>query len=88
MFSLKSRLVERREKTRVPTAKQADILYCNRACRMACTVVDISRSGARLRPSEPMLLPNEIELHFAPNTNIKCEVIHRTGDEIGVHFLR
>lgn len=88
MFALKAKFTERRKSRRIPTSKKATILYRNNACRMPCSVVEISKSGARLRPTEPMLLPNEIELLFAPSTKIRCEVIHRTGDEIGVHFLR
>ena len=87
MFMQATRLSNRRKSSRIPTSKTAFILLRNNAFRMPCTVVDISRHGARLRPEDTMLLPNEFSLQFEPNQSIPCEIVHRTGNEVGVRFL-
>lgn len=87
MFMQMHRFNNRRKSSRIPTTKSAFILFRNNACRMPCTVVDISKAGARLHPEDTMLLPNEFKLQFGSNKSVLCEIVHRTGTEIGVRFI-
>ena len=87
MLALSRRIFERRHKPRYAVSKNAKILFRDRSCQMKCAVVEISNSGARLKPHDAGLLPNEFELVLTPGQQVKCEAVHRTGSEIGVRFL-
>ena len=87
MLGIGRRLRERRSTPRYTVSKDSKILFRNRSCQMKCTVAELSNSGARLRPTDVGLLPNEFDLILSPGQQVKCEVIHRTGTEIGVRFL-
>lgn len=87
MLALGRRLMERRNAPRYTASKNSKILFRNGSCQMKCTVIDLSNKGARLEPSEPGLLPNEFDLVLSPGQQVKCEAVHRTGNEIGVRFL-
>ncbi|NIY16299.1 MAG: hypothetical protein GWM98_16070 [Nitrospinaceae bacterium] len=54
---------------------------------MKCTIVEISNSGARLRPTDALILPNEFTLKISPEQEVLCEAIRRSEFEIGVRFL-
>ena len=87
MLAIPKRLFERRKNPRYQVSKNAKILFRNRSCQMKCVIAEISNTGARLQPADAGLLPNEFELIVAPGQNVKCEAVHRTGEEIGVRFL-
>jgi hypothetical protein len=87
MFALRGRLFERRKNSRLPVSKTAKILYMNGSCKMSCTILEISKSGAALLPADAGLLPNRFELLIASGTRVKCEAIHRSAERIGVRFL-
>ena len=87
MLGLGRRFIERRNTPRYAVSKDARILFRNRSCQMKCAIVEISNSGARLQPSDTVLLPNEFELVMSPTQRVTCEVIHRTASEVGVRFL-
>ena len=79
-------LFDRRKKQRYEISTKAKILLANSSFQMACEIVEISNSGARLRPADATLLPNEFVLLVSPGKKVKCEAVHRTGREIGVRF--
>lgn len=87
MLGIGRRIRERRSAPRYTISKDSKILFRNRSCQMKCSVVELSNSGARLRPTDPALLPNEFDLVLSPGQQVKCEAVHRTGNEIGVRFL-
>jgi len=87
MLGLGRRLIERRKTPRYSTSNDARILFRNRSCQMKCAIVEVSNKGARLKPSDPVLLPNEFELVMSPTQRVICEVVHRTASEVGVRFL-
>lgn len=87
MFAISRRFLDRRKEPRFTISKGSKIFFRNGSCQMACTIVEISNKGARLFPADAMLLPNEFELLISPGTKVKCEVIHRSANEIGVRFL-
>ena len=87
MLGLGRRFIERRNSPRYSVSKDARILFRNRSCQMKCAIVEISNTGARLQPSDTVLLPNEFELVMSPKQRVTCEVVHRTASEVGVRFL-
>jgi len=87
MLSIARRWSERRNAPRYAVSQNAKILFRNRSCQMKCAILEISNAGARLKPSDAGLLPNEFELVISPKQQVKCEAIHRTETEIGVRFL-
>lgn len=78
---------DRRNDERIRTYKKAIILYYNNACQMSCTILDYSKNGARLKTVDPLLLPGRFDLRFAADLTLKCDVVRRSGDEIGVKFI-
>jgi len=54
---------------------------------MGCSILDISESGARLRPQEPVFVPDSFRLRLSPTLTIGCEVVHRSQGDIGVAFV-
>lgn len=87
MLGVGRRLFERRKQPRYSVSNDARILLRNGSFQMPCAIVEIARSGARLRPTDASLLPNEFELLVSPGKKVRCEAIHRCGNEIGVRFL-
>lgn len=81
------RFFDRRKHTRHLLSKDAKILLRNNSFQLPCSIIEIAKSGARLRPADGALLPNEFRLLVSSGEKIWCEVIHRSGDEIGVRFL-
>lgn len=86
MLTISKRLFARCKTTRYPTSKEGKILFRNRSCQMNCKILEISNTGARLLPDDPVLLPNEFDLVITPEQRVKCETVHRSVTEIGVQF--
>ena len=78
---------DRRDDARIKTYKKAMILYYNNACQMKCTILDYSKNGARLKTVDPLLLPSRFDLRFAADLTVKCDIVRRVGNEIGVRFV-
>jgi hypothetical protein len=55
---------------------------------VACVIVDISHTGARLQVPEPADVPNEFALLIGgrPDVRRRCRVVWRSHDLIGVRF--
>ncbi len=87
MLAIRQRLVERRENARYLIAKDAKILFDDRRNEMSCTIVEMSKSGARLHPAHSKTLPDVFVLVIAPGEEVNCEVVHRADLEIGVRFV-
>lgn len=87
MFGGSLRLFDQRKHPRHLLGKDAKILLHNNSFQISCSIVEIAKSGARLRPGDAALLPNEFHLLVSSGKKVRCEVIHRFGDEIGVRFL-
>jgi hypothetical protein len=87
MIGLNGQLFERRKDRRLTASIDAMILFMNGSCRMSCTILEISKSGATLRPADLAVLPNGFELLIASGMKVKCEAIHRSADTVGVRFI-
>ena len=54
---------------------------------MGCHILDISETGASLKPSDIFLCPNEFVLKPDVGSTHDCEVIWRKGEMVGVRFV-
>lgn len=67
--------------------KGAIVAFNNRHCTVACTVRDISATGARLRSDGSINIPDTFELLIElDGVEADCEVVWRKGNEVGVRF--
>ncbi len=59
--------------------------------RVACSMSDISQTGARLTITDPSIPVTHKEFFLAISTSgavhRRCEVIRRDGDQLGVRFV-
>jgi hypothetical protein len=78
---------ERRVKPRRRTLKQAQLIFRDGHCLIDCTVLDMSESGARLKPLEPMSCPDEFDLKLKYGPRRPCEVVWQKGGVLGVRFV-
>jgi hypothetical protein len=80
---------ERRIGTRQKSFLQGRIYYNNRRASIDCLVRDISPTGARLKFSAAVTMPEVVELYI-PNKDefYRAQVQWNRGEEIGVHFMR
>lgn len=78
---------DRRARPRRTLLRDAKILYKNRGCFMDCVIVNISESGAKLRPADMPLCPDEFSLQLHGGHFLDCEVIWRRQNVLGVRFV-
>ena len=78
---------ERRAWHRRTLLRNAKILYKNRSCVMDCVIVNISESGAKLRPADMPLCPDEFALQLHAGHYLDCEVVWRRQNVLGVRFV-
>lgn len=83
---LKGDRSERRNHARVKALRRGRIVYGVEPNAMRCFIVDISTTGARLRPAETEDLPDSFELHLEHDLSLQCDVIFRSESELGVSF--
>jgi hypothetical protein len=82
-----SAAAERRLLQRRRSLLGAQIIFRNGDCSMTCQVLDISETGALLRPLELALCPNKFVLRPRFDPPRECEVIWRKGEVLGVRFV-
>lgn len=87
MLAIRQRLIERRRNARYMISKNAKILFNDGRGEMSCTIIEMSNTGARLHPADPLALPDSFDLVIAPGEEAKCQVVHRADLEIGVRFI-
>jgi hypothetical protein len=78
---------ERRVRVRQRSFLQGRLYFNNRRSSLDCLVRDISGTGAKLKVSDSVAIPEIVELHI-PNKDetYRARVQWRTGFEIGVTF--
>jgi hypothetical protein len=79
--------LERRRSSRAAVIKSATLVFNQGNCTMDCHVLDLSKTGARLKPSDILTCPNEFTLKFQQGAAHHCEVKWRRGSMVGVRFL-
>jgi len=77
---------DRRREKRERTLKFGKIVYAGSSCIMDCTLLDITEGGARLKPADIMICPEEFVLKIQYGETKNCEVRWRKGTELGVRF--
>ena len=85
--ALATATVERRHFSRRRSLLGAQIIFRNGNCSMSCHILDISETGASLRPVEATMCPNKFALKPRFDPPRECEVIWRKGDVLGVRFV-
>jgi len=77
-----------RDSHRKRVLQSAVIAFHGRHTTLDGAVRDISDTGARIRVSDPMLVPDEFVLLIdLEGLEVDCEIAWRTDKEIGAHFL-
>jgi hypothetical protein len=77
---------ERRREKRERTLRHGKIIYSGSSCMMDCLVLDLTEGGARIKPADIMICPEEfvLKIQYSPLRN--CEVVWRKNTELGVRF--
>ena len=78
---------EKRRQQRDRVLRHARIIYSASSCTMDCIVMDLSENGARIKPSDMLLCPEEFTLRVPFGTSRDCEVVWRRNTEVGVRFM-
>ena len=78
---------EKRRASRSRVLKGATVVFNGGNCSMTCQVLDLTKSGARLKPEDILLCPNEFRLKLHHGSVHDCEVRWRKGNILGVRFL-
>jgi hypothetical protein len=76
---------DRRSSTRQKSFLQGRVMFNNRRSSVDCIVRELSESGARLKFSTPVAVPEVFELHI-PNKDetFRAHVIWNDGTDVGV----
>jgi hypothetical protein len=78
---------EKRRARRTRVIKAAVIVFNDSHCSMDCQVLDLSKTGARLKPADNLVCPEQFTLKFPNGPVHLCEVKWRKGNILGVCFL-
>lgn len=83
---LKGEREDRRRDVRVRTLRRCRVIFGEQGEGMRCFLMDLSNSGARLRPANAEEVPDSFELEIESDLKVPCKVIRRTDNELGVAF--
>jgi hypothetical protein len=74
---------------RHPLRYGAWVALGNDAPAKACTVADVSETGARLELESPGELPKEFWLLLSRDGKVRrrCEVVWQTGGQVGARYM-
>ena len=78
---------ERRGSPRKRTIRRASIVIDGMAEVMEGTILDISETGAKIRPADIAAMPPRFELRCGFGRSYRCEVVRRSAFYLGVQFL-
>lgn len=78
---------DRRGTPRKRTLQKGELFYLDSAAAVECVVLDVSDTGARLRPMDVLSCPPQFRLRGPDGALKHCEVIWRDETHIGVRFL-
>ena len=80
-------VADRRAAPRKRTLQKGEIGFIDSHAAIECVVLDISETGARLRPTDVKSVPEKFRLRGPDGTKRLCEVVWRDSQKIGVRFL-
>jgi PilZ domain len=78
---------DRRASPRIRTIKRASILIDGKAQIMDGMVLDMSATGAKIRPANIAELPARFELRCGFGRTYNCEIVRRSAFYLGVQFV-
>ena len=78
---------EGRAAPRHRTLKGGKIVINDGFSTFACTVRNLSETGALLKVPSVVGIPDSFQLHREDGTKYNCTVARRTGTELGVSFV-
>ena len=78
---------ERRASSRRMLLRNVKIVYDSRSSKMDCAIVNISRTGAKLRPADMPRCPDHFSFELHSGHYLDCEVIWRRQNVLGVKFV-
>jgi len=70
-----------------PVLKGALIVFNGGHCTLGCQILDMSETGALVRPSDILLCPSEFVLQPRVGSPRYCEVVWRKTDMVGVRYI-
>ena len=79
---------DQRDRHRAKVIRTGQIVFGGKNGNMGCTVMDLSRHGARLRPDDPFQCPDEFSLIIKEMEERSCRIVWRAGLYVGVNFLK
>ena len=77
----------RRQTRRIKAAKQLRIVPNDGSEAIFGVLIDLSKSGARLRPMINKDIPDEFDLELEAGLSVPCKVVYRNDGAIGVKFI-
>ena len=78
---------ESRAAPRKKILKVGTIVFQNDSCTMPCAILDLADGGAKLKPADVTLLPEQFRLDIRHGESHNCEVVRRTLDQVAVRFI-
>src|SRR5437764_3555635 len=82
-----SSFTNRRAHIRPRALKNSLIVFNEGQCTMKCHILEVSDSGAKLVPADPLLCPKEFVLKPQIGPSDECEVVWRKGTQVGVTYV-
>lgn len=78
---------DRRAAKRTRAIQKGLIIFKAGNCTQPCAILDISETGARLRPLDSVTVPERFQLRDHKSKIRECAVMWRQGATMGVEFL-
>ena len=78
---------ERRSAKRHRTIQKGLITFKDSHCDQPCAILDMSETGAKLRPLDAVIVPERFQLRDHKSKIHECAVKWRQGSTMGVKFL-
>lgn len=85
--ALTEAIAERRGSPRHRTLQRAQLTFRGGMCSMSAHILNVSETGALLRPLDMALCPNDFVLRPRFDPPHQCEVVWRKGEVLGVRFV-
>lgn len=79
--------LERRGSPRHRTLQRAQLTFRGGMCSMSGHILNVSETGALLRPQDMAFCPNNFVLRPRFDPPHECEVVWRKGQVLGVRFI-
>lgn len=86
-FEKKQGAEERRSARRAKTLRTGLIIYDEGRCTMACTILEQSSDGAKLRPQDSIWVPENFDLRLPDGSRRHCDLVRKDRSDIAVRYV-